>query len=109
MADTMRQRFDNVLNAIDGETNRIAQAIEDLKTTVANSGMDSASEEEIVGKLDSLKTRLQGIAANPENPVPGTTGAETTGAGTGTMPLPDQGDGSAEPGSNNVDNTDGNV
>lgn len=47
MANVTKQMFDDVLNAIDSETNRVAQAIEDLKGSIEGNGLDAETEAEV--------------------------------------------------------------
>lgn len=70
MANVTKQMFDDVLNAIDSETNRVAQALEDLKGSIEGNGLDAETEAEVLSKLDAIKSKLTGIAADPNNPVP---------------------------------------
>jgi hypothetical protein len=104
MANDNKQRFDEVISAIDSETNRIASVVQEAMDQIANSGMQHDVEEEVLAKLGEVKTKLTGIAANPANPVPSdpTLGTGTdTGTGTNTG-LGDGNTGSSAMGSNNV-------
>ncbi len=60
-----------LLTKIDDETNQVAAEIQQLKDQIANSGGISAADADaVVAKLGALQTRLQGLAADPNNPVP---------------------------------------
>lgn len=69
MAD-LSIEFTEALAAIDAETTRIAEAVEALEGQITGQGMSEAKEAELLAVTKSLATRLRGIAANPEAPVP---------------------------------------
>lgn len=69
MADTQEQ-FNQVLTRIDGATNNVANQLRALKDQVAGQGLSIEVEQSILGQLEAAATRLEGVGADPANPVP---------------------------------------
>lgn len=61
----------DLLTEINTETNDVATKIDDLVAQLAN---QSDASPEVLQGLRDVSTRLQGLAANPDNPVPGPVG-----------------------------------
>lgn len=57
------------LAAVDAATNQIAAVVTDLRSKVSV-GMSQADVDAVDAQLGAIATRLQGIAADPANPVP---------------------------------------
>ena len=55
---------------IDAETTRLADYIQTLVDRLASGGMSSEDEAAVFAALQSATTRLKGVAANPDAPVP---------------------------------------
>lgn len=79
-------QFNDVLNRIDNATNQAADAIrglrEEIRQLLDNAGITGAEEDAVLGRLDTVATNLEGIAADPANPVPNTDGGTTNGGTT---------------------------
>lgn len=64
------QEFNAVMKAIDDETNRIAAKVTDLLQQVASGGLTATEEAALLETAQAELAKLQGIAADPTNPVP---------------------------------------
>jgi chromosome segregation ATPase len=73
---TMSQ-LDDLITAIDNETNAVAAEVAALRAQLAAAPTVTQST---LDKLTSISTRLQGIAADPANPVPAPTPAPSSPA-----------------------------
>jgi hypothetical protein len=62
-------QLDDLITAIDNETNAVAAEVDALKAQLAAAPTVTQAE---LDKLTSISTRLQAIAADPANPVPNT-------------------------------------
>lgn len=63
----MAQTLDDLLTAIDNETNAVAAEVASLRAQLAAA---PTVTQATLDKLSSISSRLQGIAADPANPVP---------------------------------------
>lgn len=63
----MGMSLDDLVTAIDNETNAVAAEVAALRAQLAAA---PTVTQETLDKLSSISTRLQGIAADPANPVP---------------------------------------
>lgn len=72
------------LDLLDKATNDVAAEISDL-TSQISTGMTQADVDSVVTRLNAASEKLEGLASNPANPVPGTTGSTDGG---GTPPTP---------------------
>lgn len=66
-----QEGFETVLDRIDTATTEIATDLRDLREQVKGAGLSAELEESILARLEAHATRLEGIAADPEDPVPG--------------------------------------
>jgi hypothetical protein len=64
------ERFETVLSEIDTATTEIAAELTALRDQLAAGGLTPEQEAEVLTKLEAAATRLKGIAADPEAPVP---------------------------------------
>jgi ABC-type transporter Mla subunit MlaD len=71
---TMSQ-LDDLITAIDNETNAVAAEVAALRAQLAAA---PTVTQATLDKLSSISTRLQGIAADPANPVPAPAPAPST-------------------------------
>lgn len=76
------EQFEAALTRIDGATTNIANELQSLKDQIANQGLPSDVEANVLARLDAAATKLEGIGKTPENPVPGDNGGTTTTGGT---------------------------
>lgn len=74
-------QLDDLIAAIDNETNAVAAEVAALRAQLAAA---PTVTQATLDKLSSISTRLQGIAADPANPVPAPPAAAA--APTGTTP-----------------------
>lgn len=63
------QAMTDALNKIDADTNALAAVVTDLRSKIGV-GMSQADVDAVDAKLAEVATRLEGIAADPQNPVP---------------------------------------
>lgn len=66
-------QLNDVLTAIDTETTAVAAEVDALRASLAN-----VITPDQLAKLASISSRLQGIAADPANPVPAAPPADAT-------------------------------
>lgn len=85
MLMTVSERIEGVLARIDTATNNIAADLRGLKEKLANEGVDAAH----LASLEDAATRLEGVAASTEDPVPGDGGGPATTPADTTAPAPD--------------------
>ena len=64
---SMAMSLDDLVTAIDNETNAVAAEVAALRAQLAAA---PTVTQATLDKLSSISTRLQGIAADPANPVP---------------------------------------
>jgi hypothetical protein len=64
------QEMTDALSKIDTETNELAAVVTDLRSRITT-GMTQEDVAAVTGKLGEVATRLDGIAADPNAPVPG--------------------------------------
>lgn len=76
---------EDALDLVDKATNDVAAEITDLSTQIST-GMTQADVDAIVTRLTAQATKLEGIAANPANPVPAPAPAPTDGGATPPTP-----------------------
>jgi hypothetical protein len=62
--------FQNALTRIDTATTEIAADIQRLLDKIAAGGLTDAEEATVLDQIGALATRLEGIGASVENPVP---------------------------------------
>jgi hypothetical protein len=62
--------FAAVIKRIDDATTAEADRLKALKDQIAALGLDATTEESIFTQLDAAAARLEGIGADPENPIP---------------------------------------
>lgn len=62
--------FDAKLTRIDTATDQIAAELKALADQVRNGGLTAAQEQAVADALEAKATRLEGIAADPNNVVP---------------------------------------
>lgn len=67
---SMGMSLDDLVIAIDNETNAVAAEVSALRAQLAAA---PTVTQATLDKLSSISTRLQGIAADPNNPVPAPT------------------------------------
>jgi dissimilatory sulfite reductase (desulfoviridin) alpha/beta subunit len=65
-----QEEFDTVLQRIDSATTNIAGDLTALRDLVATMGLNAEQETAIVTALSAAADKLEGIAADPEQPVP---------------------------------------
>lgn len=72
-----KAQFDTLLSTFNTETNALSTRLEGLKTQLAaalangDRSLTVAEAQEIFDGLSSVSSRLQALAADPTNPVPG--------------------------------------
>lgn len=66
------QEVKDILSRIDAATDGIAAKLKDLADKVEAGGLTSAEEAEVVSSLRGEADKLEGLAKDPENPVPAT-------------------------------------
>jgi hypothetical protein len=66
------QQFQAALDRIDAATTDIANDLTLLKEQITNAGLSAEVEAEVIAKLETAATKLEGIGASVENPVPPT-------------------------------------
>lgn len=76
------EQFESALNRIDTATTNIANELQSLKDQIANQGLPSDVEANVLARLDAAATKLEGIGKTPENPVPGEPGTGDNGGTT---------------------------
>jgi uncharacterized coiled-coil protein SlyX len=85
--DQTNDEFDNLLTAIDTETNRLADEVKALADRLPASGtLDAKQTASLKARLSEHADRLRAIAADAENPVP--TGPVTPAAPPAPAPPP---------------------
>lgn len=65
-----QEQFEAVLGRIDTATNKIAEQLRALKDQIANQGLPSEIEDQVLSRLETSATQLEAVGASPENPVP---------------------------------------
>jgi hypothetical protein len=65
----MNQEILDLLKKIDDETDAVAKEVADLKASIGT-GMSPADVQVVHDRLAAISDRLEGIAADPANPVP---------------------------------------
>lgn len=73
----MDQETLDMLKEIDDETSSIGKEMDDLRSQI-KSGMPQSDVADLKSRLGTLSSRLKGIAADPNNPVPEPAGGGTT-------------------------------
>jgi hypothetical protein len=63
------QALTDALNKLNTETNEISEYVKGLKDKISTS-MTAEEVASVTAGLDAVSTRLDGLAANPDNPVP---------------------------------------
>ena len=58
------------LDAINLATNNLALVVADIRSQLGNPSVTEAEKQELLGLLDGVVSQLNGIAADPNNPVP---------------------------------------
>lgn len=58
------------LDAINTATNNLATVVADIRSQLGNPSVTEAEKQELLGLLDGVVSQLNGIAADPNNPVP---------------------------------------
>ncbi len=71
------EQFEAALSRIDTATTNIASELQSLKDQIANQGLPSDVEANVLARLDAAATKLEGIGGNVENPVPDEPGTGT--------------------------------
>lgn len=66
------QSFKDLLAAVDAETTRIANKIDELVAKLEAGGMSASEEAEVQEGLTALSDRLKKIGADPAQPIPPT-------------------------------------
>lgn len=64
------EAFDAALGRIDAATTAVAEEIRELKDQIAAGGLTPEQEADVLARLEAAAARLEGIGADPENPVP---------------------------------------
>lgn len=62
--------FEAALTKIDAATTNIAEDLQALRDQIAGGGLSPELEAEVLGKLEAAAAKLEGIAADPADPVP---------------------------------------
>ena len=62
--------FQAALAAVDAETTRIGVLITELLAQLANGGLTSAQEAEVLTQIQAAADKLKGVGTSVENPVP---------------------------------------
>lgn len=62
--------FEAALSKIDAATTDIASDLQALRDQIAGGGLSPEVEDAVLAKLDAAAARLEGIAADPADPVP---------------------------------------
>lgn len=65
------QALTDALDKVNTATNKLAGVVRDLRDRV-KTGMTQADVDAVQGRLDQVAASLDGIAADPNNPVPPT-------------------------------------
>lgn len=65
------ETFTDLLTAVDGETTRIADTVQELLARAAAGGMTADEEEQVRAALAAQLDKLRAIGADPADPVPG--------------------------------------
>jgi len=65
--------FTVAFSRVNEATNGIAAKLTELRDQVANSGLSSEQEADVLSQLDTLASQLTAMAQDPENPVPEST------------------------------------
>ena len=67
---SLAEEIKSKLDAINLATNNLALVVADIRSQLSNPNMTEAEKQEVLALLDGVKTSLEGIAADPNNPVP---------------------------------------
>ena len=65
-----QEDFDAVLTRIDAATTDIADDLKGLRDEIKNAGLPSDVEDSVLSKLTAAADKLEGIAADPQDPIP---------------------------------------
>lgn len=76
--------FQQALDRINAATTDIAGDIQSLKDQIAGQGLPADVENQVLGQLNDIATKLEAIGQSVENPVPGD--ESESGSGTGNTP-----------------------
>lgn len=63
-------QFTEVLDRIDTATTEVAIEIRDLRDQLTAGGLTPAQEADVLARLGAAADRLEGIATDPDDPVP---------------------------------------
>lgn len=64
------KNMDELVKAIDQETNRIATEVADLTAQQQRTDLTAAEEDALQARLSAVKDRLSAIGKNPAQPIP---------------------------------------
>jgi hypothetical protein len=62
--------FDGLVVAVNTATNNIATRIAALEAKIASGGLTAEEEANVLSELGSVRTALEALGADPNNPVP---------------------------------------
>jgi hypothetical protein len=65
-----KQDFNDLVTAVNTATNNIATRIAALEAKIASGGLTAEEEQSVLSELGSVRTALEALGADPDNPVP---------------------------------------
>ena len=65
-----KQDFNELVTAVNTATNNIATRIAALEAKIASGGLTAEEEANVLAELGSVRTTLEALGADPNNPVP---------------------------------------
>lgn len=65
-----KQDFNDLVTAVNTATNNIATRIAALEAQIAAGGLTAEQEQSVLQELGSVRTALEALGADPNNPVP---------------------------------------
>lgn len=81
--------INELLSRIDHATDAIAKKLKDLADALAAGGLTAAEEEGVIAALRTEADKLEGLAKDPENPIPEVPAEPGEGSAPGAEPTPE--------------------